>query len=82
MTLPCPPVGQGAIGQQHIGNRAPILVRAVGLKRNFFPKDQGGGSLLRLVAVSLGRSWPTPSGYTGCQPYKDLWSSWGCRGWR
>ena len=30
----------GAIGQEHISNRAPALVLSVGLARDFFAKDE------------------------------------------
>lgn len=30
----------GGVGQEHIGNRAPVLVVSVVLERDFFPKDQ------------------------------------------
>ena len=47
--LPIPPapavfdqrvIDVGAIGQEHIGKGAPVLVVAVGLERDFLPEDE------------------------------------------
>ena len=42
-----------AIEQEHVSQRPPILVLAVGLKDNISPEDQRGRSLLRSVAEGL-----------------------------
>jgi hypothetical protein len=46
-------VDVGSIGQEHIGNGAPILIKAVGLKGDLFPKDKCRGGLLGALAVGL-----------------------------
>jgi hypothetical protein len=43
----------GAIRQEHISNRAPVLVLAKGLKRDFFPKGEVGRGVLGMLAVSV-----------------------------
>ncbi len=42
-----------AIGQEHISNRAPVLVLAKGLKRDFLPEGEVRGGLLRSFAIGL-----------------------------
>jgi len=46
-------VDAGAIGQEHIGKGASILVEAMGLERDFFPEGKGRGNVLGIVAVGL-----------------------------
>jgi len=43
----------GAIGQEHVGQSAPVLIRAVGLERDFLTKGEDRCSLLGAVAVGL-----------------------------
>ena len=42
-----------SIRQEHVSKGTPILVLAVRLERNFFPKDQRRGGMLCIVAVGL-----------------------------
>ena len=43
----------GAIGQKYVGNGPPVLVAAVSLERDFFPKSESRGGLLGSFAVGL-----------------------------
>ena len=50
-----------AIAQEHVSQRPPVLVLAVGLERHVLTKDQLRDGLLRPLAVSLafsGQSMP------------------------
>jgi hypothetical protein len=42
-----------SIPQEHLGNRASVLILAECLERDFFPEDKGRGSFLRSFAVAL-----------------------------
>lgn len=64
--LPVPPapavfdqrvIDVGPIGQEHIGNGALVLVFAVRLKRDLFPKGEVRSSLLGVVAERLPLLW-------------------------
>jgi hypothetical protein len=42
-----------AVGQEHIGKGAPVLVEAVSLERDYFPESEVRGGVLGFLAVSL-----------------------------
>jgi hypothetical protein len=46
-------VDVGAIGQEHIGKGALVLVEAMSLKRNFFPKGEIRSGVLGVVVKGL-----------------------------
>jgi len=56
-----------AIGQEDIGKGAPVLVLAIGLEHDFFPKDQRWYSLLRSLAVGLVFSTASTFEFSGCR---------------
>ena len=43
----------GAIGQDHVGKGALVLVEAVRLEHDFFPKGEGRGGVLGSLAERL-----------------------------
>jgi hypothetical protein len=43
----------GAISEENVGKRPPVLVLAVRLECDFFPEGEGRGGMLGVVAVCL-----------------------------
>jgi hypothetical protein len=43
----------GSIRQNHIGNRSPVLVEAVGVDGDFFAESESRGGVLGTVSVGL-----------------------------
>jgi hypothetical protein len=46
-------VDDRAIEQEHVSRRAPVLIEAVSLKRDFFSEDKSRGGLLGTLTVGL-----------------------------
>ena len=59
----------GAVGEGHVSYGAPVLVVAVGLDRNVFPKGEGRDGVLGILTRSLafsGQSMPLRRMRSGC----------------
>jgi hypothetical protein len=59
----------GAVGEGHVSYGVPVLVVAVGLERNVFPKGEGKGGVLGMLTISLafsGQSMPLRRMRSGC----------------